>query len=201
MFFHKTWVNLNLTLKGLMLRFSLTMIKRKPMDLKNHIREIQDFPKPGINFKDITTLLKDPEAFGYAVGAFEARYKPMKLSYVAGIESRGFLFAPVLAHALGCGVLLIRKKGKLPADTFSHTYQLEYGEDTLEIHQDSCQSGDKVVLIDDLLATGGTAKAAATLLEQAGASVEEIAFLIELNFLQGRNQLDKFKVFSQIQYH
>ena len=170
------------------------------MDLKDYIREIQDFPKPGIGFKDITPLLQDSRAFSHVASRFYKRYSEAHVDYVVGIESRGFLFAPVLAHALNCGLVIIRKQGKLPAETVSLTYDLEYGQDTLEIHRDALPWGARTVLMDDLLATGGTAAAAADLLHKVGARISEIAFVVELAFLEGRHKLAPLPVYSQISY-
>lgn len=170
------------------------------MDLKNLVRDIPDFPKPGIVFKDITPLLTNPQAYRKIVDQFVERYRSKKLDVIVGIESRGFLFASVLAYQLGCSLAIMRKKGKLPYTTVSYTYKLEYGEDTIELHEDALQKGSRVIIVDDLLATGGTAQAAAHLTEKMGAKVEELAFVIELEFLKGRDKLRDYPVYSQICY-
>ncbi|WP_218574884.1 adenine phosphoribosyltransferase [Reyranella sp. CPCC 100927] len=161
-----------------------------PIDLKAHIRPIPDFPKPGILFYDITTLLLRPAALKETVDRLVEVVRPYKPDLLAGIESRGFIFGAPLAYALGCGFALLRKKGKLPGRISAHEYALEYGTDTLEIHDDAVQSGQRVVLIDDLLATGGTLSAGARLLRQVGATVPAAACVIELSFLGGRAKLD-----------
>jgi len=169
--------------------------------LRAAIRSIPDFPHEGILFRDITTLLKEGALFRQAVDLFATRYVSQKVDAVIGIESRGFLFGSALAYQLGCGVVPIRKKGKLPAATFSESYQLEYGEDSIEIHQDALEPGDRVVLIDDLLATGGTMEAAVRLLKHfENLKVLEVAFLIELVDLNGRDKLPDVNVFSALLY-
>jgi len=160
------------------------------MDLKQHIRGIPDFPKPGILFYDISTLLKDGAAWKEAVAQLSAALKPWRPDLLAGIESRGFLVAAPLALALGCGFVMIRKKGKLPGPTIPHSYDLEYGSDTVEIQTDALSPGQRVVLVDDLLATGGTMAAAVTLCRSVGADVVGTAFIIELTGLNGRKRLD-----------
>jgi len=170
------------------------------MDLKKIVRDVPDFPKPGIVFKDITPLLQNPEAFQAIVNAFRERYRGKDIDVIAGIESRGFLFASVLAYSLGKSLAIMRKKGKLPYTTVSYTYKLEYGEDTIELHEDAIQKGAKVLIVDDLLATGGTAAAAAHLVEKMGGKVAELAFVIELGFLHGRQALKDYSVFSQMNY-
>ena len=169
--------------------------------LRAAIRNVPDFPKKGILFRDITTLLKEGALFREAVDLFVDRYINQKVDAVVGIESRGFLFGSALAYKLGCGVVPIRKKGKLPAATFSETYALEYGEDSIEIHQDALAPGDRVVLIDDLLATGGTMKAAVGLLKNfQNVKILEAAFLIELVDLNGRDLLPDVNVYSALLY-
>ncbi len=153
------------------------------------IRNVPDFPKPGIQFKDITPVLQDAAAFKAIINAMADQLKGESLRYVAGIESRGFIFASALATELGIGLVLLRKPGKLPWKTLKATYQLEYGTDAIEIHEDAVKAGDKVAVVDDLLATGGTATAAACLLRDAGADVKKILFAIELDFLEGRGKL------------
>ena len=168
-------------------------------DLKTLIREIPDFPKPGIAFKDITPLLTNGPAWQQVVDQLADRYRN-KIDIVLGIESRGVLFGSALAYALGCGHALVRKPGKLPAATFAANYELEYGTDAVEIHQDAFPPDSRVLLIDDLLATGGTARAALSLAEKLQAHIVEAAFLIELSFLGGRERLAPHAVFSFIQY-
>jgi adenine phosphoribosyltransferase len=166
--------------------------------IKAAIRDIPDFPKPGIVFKDITPILRDPALFGAAVGIFAERHRARTIHRIAAVESRGFLFGAALAHALGVGIVPIRKKGKLPYRTVEQTYDLEYGTATIEAHEDAFAPGESVLLIDDLLATGGTARAAADLIERLGARVLEIDFLIELSFLNGRARLAPHPVFAPI---
>jgi len=167
--------------------------------LKRLIRDIPDFPKPGINFKDLTPMLRDPAGFGKAVDLVAARYVGKKIDVVVGVEARGFVIGAALAYRLGAGVILIRKPGKLPYKTHRTIYELEYGTDTLEIHQDSITPGQRVVIADDLLATGGTVNAAIRLVEQQGGSIIECAFLVELLFLGGREKVGH-PVFSLIQF-
>ena len=159
------------------------------MDLKSIIRTIEDFPKPGVSYKDITPVLADPKALAYIVDSLAERYRG-RVDAVAGIESRGFIFGAPIAYALGVGLSIVRKPGKLPFDKHSVSYELEYGSDSLEIHTDAMAAGDRVVLVDDLLATGGTSKAAIELIERVGATVIECAFIIELAFLDGRSRLE-----------
>ena len=172
----------------------------KQIELQNIIRDIPDFPKKGILFKDITPLLSDAEAFRLSIDAFAAELQKKQIDYIVGIESRGFIFSPVLAYKLGAGFIPVRKKGKLPHKTEEVAYALEYGEAILEIHRDAFKPGARVAIVDDLLATGGTALAAAHLVERLGGKVEMIAFLIELIFLNGRQQLPRYDVFSLIKY-
>ena len=161
----------------------------KDIDLKKHIRSIPDFPKPGILFYDISTLLAHAKAWHVTIERLADRLRPYKPDVLAGIESRGFLLAAPLALALGTGFVMMRKQGKLPGTTIRHTYALEYGTDTIEIQNDAIRKGARVVLVDDLLATGGTLAAAVTLLEQAGGVVPAAACVIELTFLEGRKRL------------
>jgi adenine phosphoribosyltransferase len=161
----------------------------KDLDLKQHIRSIPDFPKPGILFYDISTLLAHPKAWHTAIERLADLIRPHKPDVLAGIESRGFLLAAPLALALGTGFVMMRKQGKLPGTTVRHTYALEYGTDTIEIQQDAVHKGSRVVLVDDLLATGGTMGAAVNLLETVGAVVPATAVIIELTFLEGRKRL------------
>jgi adenine phosphoribosyltransferase len=169
-------------------------------DLKKLIREVPDFPKPGILFYDITTLLKDGAAFARLIDILAARYIGHGIDVVAGIEARGFIFGPALAYRLNAGFVPVRKPRKLPAATISATYSLEYGSDTLEMHRDAVGRGQRVVIVDDLIATGGTAKASAQLVETLGAKVAGFAFIVELTFLQGRQKLAGYDVYSMIQY-
>jgi adenine phosphoribosyltransferase len=160
------------------------------MNLKDHIRTIPDFPKPGILFYDISTLLAHKEAWQVAVAQLTEAVAPHRPDLLAGIESRGFLVAAPLALQLGCGFLMVRKQGKLPGDTIEHTYDLEYGSDTIEIQADAIEPGQRVVVLDDLLATGGTMAASIALLRKCGAEVAAAACLMELTFLDGRDRLD-----------
>jgi adenine phosphoribosyltransferase len=162
----------------------------RTVDLKEHVRGIPDFPKPGILFYDISTLLRDPEAWKETVRLLVAAIEPLKPDLLAGIESRGFLIAAPVAYALNRGFVMIRKKGKLPGPTIPHTYDLEYGNDTVEIQSDAITPGQKVVLLDDLLATGGTMAAAVRLCRMVGGNVIATAFIIELDALNGRKRLD-----------
>jgi adenine phosphoribosyltransferase len=160
------------------------------MDIKNHIRGVPDFPKPGILFYDISPLLAHPEAWRDTIRQLVEVVGPHKPDLLVGIESRGFLLAAPLAVALGIGFAMVRKRGKLPGDKVGHSYDLEYGSDTIEIQADAIAPGQRVVVLDDLLATGGTARAALHLLRQVGADVRAAAFIVELTFLQGRDRLD-----------
>lgn len=169
-------------------------------DLKTHIREVPDFPKPGILFYDITTLLKDPLALRKTVDRFVWMFAGKRIDKVVGIESRGFMFGPIVAYDLNAGFVPVRKPGKLPAATVRESYSLEYGTDSLEMHEDAVAPGDRVLIVDDLIATGGTAAATARLVESRGASVAGLAFIIELTFLPGRQQLGRYEVHSLIQY-
>ncbi len=159
------------------------------MDIKQHIRTIPDFPKPGILFYDISTLLAHPLAWQATVNRLAQAVRPFKPDLLAGIESRGFLAAAPLALELGCGFIMLRKRGKLPGRTVSYTYDLEYGSDTIEMQEDAVHAGQRVVVMDDLLATGGTLAAAVELLRQAGAEVPGVACIMELTFLKGREKL------------
>jgi adenine phosphoribosyltransferase len=168
--------------------------------LKQLIREIPDFPKPGILFYDITTLLKDKQGLKGTIDALKTQYEGAQVDVVVGIEARGFIFAPALAYALGAGFVPVRKPKKLPAVCESISYDLEYGSDTLEVHRDAIVPGSKVLIVDDLLATGGTAKAVARLVEQLGGSVAGLGFVLELTFLSGREKLEGYDIFSVLQY-
>lgn len=169
-------------------------------DLKQRIREIADFPKPGILFRDITPLLADGRAFRQAIDYIGERYRDKNIEVVVGVEARGFIMGAALAYKLRAGNILIRKSGKLPYKTHRTTYALEYGTDTLEIHQDAFKPGQRVLIADDLLATGGTISAAVDLVRQLGGEIVELAFLIELTALNGREKLKDHSVFSLLQY-
>lgn len=169
-------------------------------NLKKYIRSISDFPKKGIIFRDITTLLNDKRAFQIAVEILYDRYKSMKIDKVVSVESRGFIFGSVLAHRIGAGFIPVRKPNKLPSKTIREEYLLEYGTDSLEIHIDAINNGEKILIVDDLLATGGTVQATCKLIERLGGKIIGIAFLIELAFLNGRKKLDGYDIFSVITY-
>jgi len=169
-------------------------------ELSKVIRDIPDFPKKGIIFKDITTLLQKPDAFRKAVDLLASALEGKELDILLGIESRGFIFASALAYKLGKGLTIARKPGKLPARTISASYELEYGTDSVEMHADAIEPGQKVVIVDDLLATGGTARAVAELVQKAGGKVAALVFLIELDFLRGREKLADYDTISVIHY-
>jgi len=168
--------------------------------LKSLIREVPDFPKPGILFYDITTLLKDKHGFRGVIDGLKEHYQDAAPDKVLGIEARGFIFAPALAYALGAGFVPVRKPKKLPADRVTVSYALEYGTDCLEVHRDAVAAGERVLIVDDLLATGGTAAATTRLVEQCGGQVIGVGFVIELTFLHGREKLAGHDVFSLLQY-
>lgn len=170
------------------------------MNLKEKIREISDFPEPGISFKDITTLLKDGEAFKYAIDQLTKDCRGKNIDLVVGPEARGFLIGAPLAYALGVGFVPVRKAGKLPAETLESSYELEYGKDRVEIHLDSIKSGQRVLVVDDLLATGGTINTTIELVKKLGGVVAGVAFLIELTYLDGRKKLGGYDVISLIKY-
>lgn len=170
------------------------------MDLSKLVRGVPDFPKKGILFYDVTTLFKDPTGLRTAADELYQLAKDLKITKVAGIESRGFILGGMLAEKLNTGFIPIRKPGKLPAETISESYSLEYGTDTIEIHKDAIQKGDRVLLHDDLLATGGTALAACRLIEKLGGEVVQISFIIELTFLGGKEKLKNYDMRSLIQY-
>jgi len=170
------------------------------VDLKTLIREVPDFPKPGILFYDITTLLKDPVGLHWAVDSLANHYIGRVIDRVVGIEARGFIFAPMVAYRLNAGFVPVRKPKKLPADTARVEYSLEYGKDALEIHRDAIGKGQQVLIIDDLLATGGTAAAVAELVESLGGKVAGIGFLIELEFLKGRDKVSQYDLHSILKY-
>ncbi len=169
-------------------------------NLRKLIREVPDFPKPGINFYDITTLLLDPEGLESTIDALTERCRGMNIDVVLGVESRGFIFAAPLAYQLGAGFIPVRKPKKLPAEKVSISYDLEYGQDTLEMHKDAVGAGHRVLIVDDLLATGGTARATVDLIESVGGTVAGLLFVVELNFLNGRNKFDGYNVQSLINY-
>lgn len=164
------------------------------------IRDVVDFPKEGIVFKDITTLLKDPKGFKYVIENLTEKYHRENIDVVVGMESRGFIFGAPLAYTLGAGFVPVRKLGKLPAETISVEYSLEYGTNTLEIHKDAIQPGQRVLVVDDLLATGGTVNATINLVEKLGGKVVGLAFLIELTFLGGKENLGEYEIVSLLQY-
>ncbi len=162
------------------------------------IRDIADFPKPGILFKDITPILSDAKVFAEVIGALTGRYRGMRIDKIAGVESRGFIFGAPLAENIGAGFVPLRKFGKLPFTTVSETFNLEYGTETLEVHTDAFKPGERVVIVDDLLATGGTAEASARLVRSTGGDVVEMAFVVELAFLGGRRRLEGVPVYSMV---
>ncbi|MGA2622637.1 MAG: adenine phosphoribosyltransferase [Bacteroidota bacterium] len=176
------------------------MVSRPSDGLKKHIRSIPDFPKKGIVFRDITTLLKDKKALKSAVDMLYRRYHTKKIVKVVSVESRGFILGSALAYCLGAGFVPVRKPNKLPAETIKEEYQLEYGTDTLEIHTDAIQKGERVLIVDDLLATGGTAEATCRLVKRLKGKIVALAFLIELAFLGGRKKLHGHEIFSLIRY-
>jgi adenine phosphoribosyltransferase len=169
-------------------------------DLKGKIRDVPDFPMKGITFRDITTLISDSEAFRFVIDTLHRRYRGKEIDHIVAIESRGFIFGGALADRLRCGLVIARKPGKLPADTLEESYELEYGEATLQIHTDSIRPGDKIVIIDDLLATGGTLAATARLVERLGGEIIEIAVIIELTFLGGREKPGLNNLYSMVSY-
>jgi adenine phosphoribosyltransferase len=170
------------------------------LDLKTLIREVPDFPKAGILFYDITTLLKDPAGLAGVIDGLKDHYGHLQVDVVLGIEARGFIFAPALAYALGAGFVPVRKHKKLPAEVVSVSYDLEYGKDVLEMHKDAVGPGTRVLIVDDLLATGGTAAAAASMVRDAGGILVGLGFVVELTFLKGRQKLAGNEVFSLLQY-
>ena len=169
-------------------------------DLKKMIREVPDFPKPGINFYDVTTLFRNAAAFRATVDTMVSRFRGEAIDAVAGIESRGFVLGAAMAYHLECGLILVRKAGKLPADSERESYSLEYGEASIEIHRDAIDEGQNVLVVDDLLATGGTAAATGRLIRRLGGRLQGYAFMVELDFLKGREQLDSKNLFSLIRY-
>ncbi|MCH4821666.1 adenine phosphoribosyltransferase [Gramella lutea] len=170
------------------------------MELESFIRDVQDFPKKGVSYKDITPLLLDPKAMQLAVGMFIDNLPHTNIDKVVGIESRGFFFATLLADKLNAGFIPVRKPGKLPHRTHSENYELEYGSDTLEIHEDAIKKGEKILLHDDVLATGGTAAATCKLIEKCGGEIVQCNFLVELGFLKGADRISKYDVSSLIKY-
>ena len=170
------------------------------MDLKKYIRDVPDFPKQGILFKDITTLLKEPEPFHYAIDTIFDKYKDKNIDKVVSVEARGYIFGGVLAYKLNCGFVPVRKPGKLPSETITMDYTLEYGTNTIEMHKDALKPNERVLVFDDLLATGGTVEATCQLIEKLGAQVISCVFLIDLTFLKGSEKLKKYDVFSLIEY-
>jgi adenine phosphoribosyltransferase len=172
------------------------------MTIKSRIRTVPNYPKPNIQFRDITTLLKDPVGFQLTIDDLIRRYKDVKIDKIAGIESRGFILGAPLAYALGKGFIPIRKKGKLPAETIGHDYELEYGTDRIEIHTDAIDKGEKILLVDDLIATGGTAEAACKLIEKMGGKIVECCFIIDLPDIGGHARLEKHghKVFALCEF-
>lgn len=168
--------------------------------LKEIIREVPDFPKPGINFYDITTLLQDPVGFKETIDALVEAVKDEKIDTVIGIESRGFIFGTPIAYALGAGFVPVRKPNKLPWEKVAVSYDLEYGQDTVEMHKDAVGDGHRVLIVDDLLATGGTARAVADLVEKVGGNIAKILFVVELNFLNGREKLNGYEIQSLLSY-
>lgn len=170
------------------------------MDFASKIRTIENFPKEGVSFKDITTLFQDPEAFKAMIDTIKDRYKDEKIDTIVGIESRGFLVGAPLAYALGAGFVLVRKPGKLPCKVERVEYELEYGIDALEIHSDALKPGERVLICDDLLATGGTTKATIELVKKLGAEVVSLAFIIELTYLNGREKLEGYDIYSLVKY-
>jgi adenine phosphoribosyltransferase len=169
-------------------------------ELKKKIREIPDFPKEGILFYDVTTLLKDADGLRQAIDLMAARYAGSEIDKVVGIESRGFILAPAIATRLGAGFVPVRKPGKLPAKTLEVAYDLEYGQDRIEIHEDAIEAGERVLIVDDLMATGGTAAAAVELVRRLEANLVGAAFLVELEFLQGRSKVPGVEIFSLLKY-
>lgn len=169
-------------------------------DLKKLIREVPDFPKKGILFYDITTLLKDKRGFATLIDALAEHYIEKEIDLVLGMEARGFIFGPALSYRLKAGFVPVRKPGKLPAETLKISYELEYGSNALEVHQDAIQKGQRILIVDDLLATGGTAVATAELAKGLGAHIAGLAFVVELDFLRGRERLAQYDVFSLLHY-
>lgn len=175
-------------------------MEKKVIDFERYIRNIADFPVKGIQFKDITTLIKEGEIFSAAVDYMYDPFRKKRITKIVGIESRGFIFGAAMAYKLNVGIIPVRKPGKLPGDILAEEYQLEYGKDSIEIHVDGINKDDKVLIVDDLLATGGTAGAAVKLIERIGAEIIGISFLIELTELNGRSKISDYEIHSLIQY-
>lgn len=175
-------------------------MEEETMDYKSLIRDVPDYPKQGIIFKDLTTLWKNKEAFKASMSDMAAFYKGIKIDKIVGIESRGFIIGSALAYLLGTGFVPVRKKGKLPADVISETYDLEYGTDTLTMHKDAIEAGEKVLVVDDLIATGGTCTAVAKLVEKLGGTIIGFGFMVELKFLNGKEKLKKYDLKTLISY-
>jgi len=169
-------------------------------ELEAYIRDVPDFPKPGIIFKDITPLLNDKQAFKRVIDLLAERYKDKGIQKVVGVDARGFIFASALAYAIGAGMVPVRKKNKLPYETLKETYELEYGTDTVEIHKDALEKGERTVVVDDLLATGGTLAATCRLVDKLGADIVEVVTIIELSFLSGKDKLNKYNYYTMISY-
>ncbi|MCP4481991.1 MAG: adenine phosphoribosyltransferase [bacterium] len=169
-------------------------------ELKSKIRDVKDFPKKGINFKDITTLIKDPKALQQVIEIFYVKYKDSKIDVVTGIEARGFILGSILAYKLGVGFVPLRKPGKLPAKIISAEYDLEYGTDTLCVHEDAILKGENVLIVDDLIATGGSVQVACNLIEKLDAKIITVAVLVELEFLKGRDKVKSYDIFSILKY-
>ncbi len=170
------------------------------MDLKKYIRDIPDFPQKGVMFRDITTLLKEPEPFKYVIDTVVGKYKNEKIDKLVSVEARGYIFGGAIAYLLNCGFVPVRKPGKLPAETVSLEYTLEYGKNAIEIHKDSIQQGERVLVFDDVLATGGTVQATCKLIEQLGGKVAACVFISDLTYLKGSDKLKDYEVFSLVQY-
>ncbi len=173
----------------------------KKFDLRKHIRNIPDFPKPGILFRDITTLIKNKHAFKAAIEALAAKYKGKRIDKIVAVEARGFIFGAAVAQKIGAGFVPVRKKGKLPFKATAITYDLEYGTDTLEIHDDAIEAGERILIVDDLLATGGTARAVVDLVKKLNGKIVGLAFLVDLVDLGGKDKLKGYPVFSLIKFH
>jgi len=171
------------------------------MDLKSKIRAVPDWPRAGVSFKDISTIIEDAAALKYVIDKLLEPYQGQKIDKVVGIDARGFLLCSAMAYSLGAGCVMIRKKGKLPAKTISQDYALEYGANTIEMHQDSIKAGERVVMVDDLLATGGTMAAAASLVKKLGGRIIGISFIIDLVFLNGKEKLTGYPVYTLVEYH
>lgn len=170
------------------------------MNLKSKIRDIPNFPRKGVIFRDIGPLLEDKEALGYAAGRLAAKYKDKKIDKIVGVDARGFILAGIMAERLGAGLVMVRKKGKLPSQTEKEEFNLEYGRAILEVHRDSIRPGERVLLVDDVLATGGTMGATAKLVEKVGGQIVGMAFLVILDYLAGRKKLKQYDLFSLVNY-